>query len=80
MYREDVFIQLFANVLRQKREDESLSLNQLAERASVSPSFIMRLEKLERKNVSVEVVFKLSNSLGIDLCNLIERSREGTEG
>lgn len=76
MYRENVFIQLFANELRQKREEEALSLNQLAERATVSASFIMRLEKGERKNASIEVIFKLADSLGIDLCNLIERSRE----
>lgn len=80
VYCEDLFIQLFANELRQKREEESLSLNQLAERAVVSASFILRLEKGERKNASIEVIFKLANSLGIDLCNLIERSREATKG
>lgn len=80
MYREDVFIQLLANELRKKREEEALSLNQLAERATVSASFIMRLEKLERKNVSIGVIIKLANSLGIDLCNLIDRSREGIKG
>lgn len=80
VYREDVFIQLLANELRKKREEEALSLNQLAERATVSASFIMRLEKLERKNVSIGVIIKLANSLGIDLCNLIDRSREGIKG
>ncbi|RKQ16444.1 helix-turn-helix domain-containing protein [Ureibacillus endophyticus] len=75
MYSEDLFIEGFANELRRKREEQSLSFNQLAEKSSVSASFIMRLEKDKRKNASIEVIFKLSNALGIEIGKLVEQSR-----
>ncbi|MFJ7371613.1 helix-turn-helix domain-containing protein [Lysinibacillus sp. NPDC098008] len=75
MYSEDLFVEGFANELRRKREEQSLSFNQLAEKSSVSASFIMRLEKGKRKNASIEVIFKLSNALGIEIGKLVEQSR-----
>lgn len=75
MYSEALFIESFANELRRKREEESLSLNQLGEKSSVSASFILRIEKGERKNVSIEVIFKLANTLGIEIGQLVEKCR-----
>ena len=75
MYSEELFIESFANELRRKREEQSLSLNQLAEKSSVSASFIMRLEKGERKNASIEILFKLANALELEIGKLVEQSR-----
>lgn len=75
MYGEEIFIKSLANEIRRKREEQSLSLNQLAEKSGVSASFIVRIEKGERKNVSIEVLFKLANSLGIEIGQLVEQCR-----
>ena len=76
MYNEGLFIKGFADELSRKREEQSLSLNQLAEKSRVSASFIVRIEKGERKNVSKEVIFKLANALGINIVQLIEKSKK----
>lgn len=73
LYSEELFIESFANEIRRKREEQSLSLNQLEERSSLSASFIMRLEKGERKNASIEVIFKLANALEIDIGDLVQK-------
>lgn len=75
LYSECIFIEGFAIELRRKREEQSLSLNQLAERSTLSASFIMRLEKGVCKNASIEVIFKLANALGIDIGHLVEKSK-----
>ncbi|NYV66365.1 helix-turn-helix transcriptional regulator [Bacillus sp. Gen3] len=73
MYSEELFIESFANEIRRKREEQSLSLNQLAEKSSVSASFTMRLENGKRKNASIEVIFKLANALEIDIGDLVQK-------
>lgn len=79
MYSEELFIESFANEIRRKREERLLSLNQLAEKSSVSASFILRIEKEERKNVSMQVIFKLTNVLGIDIGQIVEQCRISTK-
>lgn len=75
LYSEELFIKSFANELSRKREEQSLSLNKLAEKSCVSASFIMRLEKGERNNASIEIIFKLANTLGLEIGKLVEQSR-----
>ncbi|SOC08283.1 helix-turn-helix protein [Ureibacillus xyleni] len=76
MYNEELFIEGFADELRRKREQQSLSLNQLSKKSTVSASFIMRIEKGERTNVSIEVLFKLANALCINIVQLLENSQK----
>ncbi|WP_185807678.1 helix-turn-helix domain-containing protein [Lysinibacillus telephonicus] len=76
LYNEELFIEGFADELRRKREEQSLSLNQLSEKSTVSASFIMRIEKGERTNVSIEVLFKLANALCINIVQLLENSQK----
>ncbi|MFK5709194.1 helix-turn-helix domain-containing protein [Lysinibacillus boronitolerans] len=75
MYREELFIESFANELRRKREEQSLTLSQLAENSSVSATFTMRLENGKRKNASIEVIFKLANALEIDISDLVQKCK-----
>ncbi len=79
MYSEDVFVKEFARKLRRKREEQSLSLNRLSEISSVSASFIFRIENGERNNISIEVLFNLSNALDIDLGEMLERCRSSQD-
>lgn len=76
LFSEDLFVERFAEEIRKRRKEHSLSLKQVEDKSGVSASFIARIENGQRKNVSVNVVFKLVNSLGIDIVALVAESRK----
>ncbi|WP_169803200.1 helix-turn-helix domain-containing protein [Neobacillus novalis] len=70
---EEGFVEVFTNEIRERRREKSFSLKQLEMISGVSASFIMRIEKHQRKNPGLIVSLKLSKALDIDLSVLFER-------
>jgi len=57
------------------RQQHGLSLNELAERAGVSKSYLWNLEKRnEDKRPSAQVLFKIAKGLGVTLADLLDQA------
>lgn len=63
-----------ANIILVARKKKGLSLVQLSEKTKLSPSYINRLEKGERK-VSFDILIKLADALDLDQIGLLESVR-----
>ena len=75
LFSEDLFVERFAEEIRKQRKEQALSLKQVEDQSGVSASFIARIENGQRKNMSINVVLKLANGLGIDVVDLVAESR-----
>ena len=64
--------------LRRRRKDQGLTLAQVAERASLSVSFLSELERdlASARVVSVRTVVQLSQGYGLAVTTIIRRIRE----
>ncbi len=67
----------FARVLRKRRLENGLSINELARLASISKSNLARLEAGDG-NPSLETLWALSAALGINVSELMERASPGS--
>lgn len=61
----------FGSLIKHKREEKGYSLNKLQELTGISPSYINRIEKGERKAPSLKIIEKLADALDADLSELL---------
>ena len=53
--------------VKQAREDQQLSLQQIAERVGMDPSNIAKLENGQRENPTLDTLFRLAAGLGLQI-------------
>jgi len=61
----------FGSLIKHKREEKGYSLNKLQELTGISPSYINRIEKGERKAPSLKIIEKLADALDADISELL---------
>lgn len=61
--------------LKRYRKSNGISLNVLAEKADLTPSFVFRLEKNEYDDVKIGVVVKLAKALNMSLEDFLKRTQ-----
>ncbi len=61
--------------LKRYRKSNGISLNILAEKAGLTPSFVFRLEKSEYDDVKIGVVIKLAKALNMSLEDFLKRTQ-----
>ena len=59
-------------MIREKRLDMNMTQKQLARKLRVDKSYISKIENKQIKNISLNVVLKLSNILDLDILELID--------
>ncbi|MYA54976.1 helix-turn-helix transcriptional regulator [Candidatus Poribacteria bacterium] len=59
--------------IRQLREEKGLSLNGLAEEASVSKAYLSQLENDVSKQPSAEILLKIASALGVTIADLLDQ-------
>ncbi len=59
--------------IRQLREEKGLSLNGLAEEASISKAYLSQLENDVSKQPSAEILLKIASALGITIADLLDQ-------
>lgn len=59
--------------IRQLREEMGLSLNGLAEAASISKAYLSRLENDVSQQPSAEILLKIASALGITIADLLDQ-------
>jgi len=63
-------------LIRYAREKMNYSLKDLENKTGVSSSYIMRVEKGERKCPSIPIIEALTDALGLDMAELLELASE----
>jgi XRE family transcriptional regulator, master regulator for biofilm formation len=61
-----------ATVLKQQRERQSMTQEELAKRAKVTQAYVTHLERGIRKNPSLVVLKRLAKALGVPVTELLE--------
>ena len=61
-----------ATVLRELRERQELTQEQLAKRAKVARSYVALIEAGHKKNPSLEILKRLARALGVPVTDLLE--------
>ena len=64
--------QKLSRVLKQLREANNMTQVELAKRASVTQTYIAKLEAGDKKNPSLEVLKRLARALGVPVTELLE--------
>lgn len=59
-------------VLKALREDKGLSQVELANKAKVERTYIVKLESGDKKNPSLDILKKLAKALGVPVTELLE--------
>ena len=59
-------------MIREKRLDMNMTQKQLARKLRVDKSYISKIENKQIKNISLNIILKLSNILGLDILELID--------
>ena len=59
--------------IRQLREDNGLSLNGLAEEASISKAYLSQLENNVSQQPSAEILLKIASALGITIADILDQ-------
>ena len=59
--------------IRQLRKEKGLSLNGLAEEASVSKAYLSQLENDVSKQPSAEILLKIASALGVTIADLLDQ-------
>ena len=59
--------------IRQLREEKGLSLNRLAEEASISKAYLSQLENDVSKQPSAEILLKIASALGVTIADLLDQ-------
>lgn len=62
---EDALLRLFARNVRQLRQSQEMSQEELADRADLDRTYISSIERM-RRNVSIRNIQRLSAALGVD--------------
>ena len=59
--------------IRQLRAEKGLSLNGLAEEASISKAYLSQLENDVSKQPSAEILLKIASALGVTIADLLDQ-------
>ena len=59
--------------IRQLRAEKELSLNGLADKASISKAYLSQLENDVSKQPSAEILLKIASALGITIADLLDQ-------
>ena len=59
-------------MIREKRLDMNMTQKQLARKLRLDKSYISKIENKQIKNISLNVILKLSEILDLDILELIE--------
>lgn len=59
-------------MIREKRLDMNMTQKELARKLRLDKSYISKIENKQIKNISLNVVLKLSNILDLDILELID--------
>ena len=59
--------------IRQLREEKGLSLNGLAEEASISKAYLSQLENDVSKQPSAEILLKIASALGVTIADILDQ-------
>ena len=59
--------------IRQLREEKGLSLNGLAEEASISKAYLSQLENDVSKQPSADILLKIASALGVTIADLLDQ-------
>jgi transcriptional regulator with XRE-family HTH domain len=73
--REQI-IQLIIDALRQERQRQGRSQNELARSAGLSQPMVLRVEKYERLP-TIDTLLRLAEALGVDLGKIISEASKG---
>ena len=76
--REELYRKL-ATGIREHRETENLTQEDLADRAGVTRAQLANIEKL-RQRPPLEVIYKLAGALNVDLVDLLPRQADVLSG
>ncbi len=60
------------STLRQLREDKGLNQTELARKAKVGRTYIVKLENGDKKNPSLAILQRLARALGVPLTELLK--------
>ena len=63
---------MFGELIKYKRIQKELSINALAKKLDISPSYLMRLEKGENKNPSIAIVIAICDELQINYNEMLK--------
>ncbi|AUX11205.1 XRE family transcriptional regulator [Latilactobacillus sakei] len=63
-------IKQIGNLIRTKRLDQKMTIEQLAEKAELSASFIAKFERNDQNNISIQALEKIVNALNMKLGDL----------
>jgi len=58
-------------IIRAKREEENITLSDLAKELDISPGYLSQIENGVKKNPNLEILLKIINRLDIDLSMLL---------
>jgi len=61
-----------SRVLREHRESKGLSQVELAKRAKVGRTYLVKLESGDKKNPSLQILKSLARALGVPVTELLE--------
>ena len=60
-----------SQMLKARREEQGLSQVELAKRAHVGRTYIVKLESGDKKNPSLDILQKLAKALGVPVAELL---------
>lgn len=63
---------MFGELIKNKRIQKELSINALARKLDISPSYLMRLEREENKNPSIQIAIKICDVLEISYNEMLK--------
>lgn len=64
--------------IKELRKNKGLSQEELAEKADTSPNYLSRMER-GTENPTLEMLIKLSRSLGVEMWELFDFGHEGSQ-
>ncbi len=77
MLEVEDYLKFLGENVKRKRMQLSISQQELADNANVAKSTIQRIEK-GQLNPTITILYKISESLEIDICELIKKNKPQT--
>lgn len=64
-------IKLIGKFIRQKRKEQGMTIEELAEKSDVSPSYLARLERGQLEDTNTKKLELVLNALGLNLSDIL---------
>lgn len=77
-FNDEEIANRLGRVIRQVRQEKSITLIQLGDACGISKSMVSKIEKGECRAISIVTLLKIAKSLGMNLCSLMARA-EGVD-